>query len=61
MMDNPRASVNMIENFKGVFSDTEPGNVPDGYLLRQLNVMSVRNNELVTRGGIVDIELDELE
>jgi hypothetical protein len=60
-MDGKRVSVNLLEGFGGVFSDVDAGDVPDQKLWRQSNVMSVRNGELTTRGGLVDIELDTLE
>lgn len=61
-MDEDRpVNVNMLEGFNGVFSDTEPGDVPDGKTWRQLNMMSIRNGEIVSRGGLVDLELDVLE
>lgn len=60
-MDNKRASVNVIEDFKGVFSDVESGDVPEGALWRQLNALSIRNGEIVSRGGLKEVTLDMLE
>lgn len=61
MDDETRVNINLLENFNGVFSDAEAGDVPEGKTWRQLNMMSVRNGEVVSRGGLVDIELDVLE
>jgi len=61
-MDNKRpAAVNVIEDFKGVFSDVEPGDTPEGHLWRQTNVLAVRNGELTSRCGLAILELDTLE
>jgi hypothetical protein len=60
-VDSERVSVNLLEGFDGVFSDAEAGAVPDQKLWRQNNVMSVRQGELTTRGGLVLIEFDVLE
>ena len=60
-MDDNRASVNLLESFEGVHSDAEASDVPEGKLWRCLNAMSLRGGELVTRGGLVELELDTLE
>lgn len=60
-MDSDRVSVNLLEGFGGVFSDAEPNDVPEGKTWRQLNLLSIRNGELTTRGGLALLELDTLE
>lgn len=60
-MDTERVNVDLLENFGGLFSDADPADVPEGKLWRQLNVLSIRNGELTTRGGLADLALDTLE
>jgi hypothetical protein len=60
-MDNKRAAVNALSDFKGCFSDAEPNDVPGGHLHRQLNVLSARNGELTSRGALIELVLETLE
>lgn len=48
-------------DFLGVYSDSDPRDVPDGYLLRQLNLYCEKNGQLTTRGALRTIRLETLE
>lgn len=60
-MDKPPVQVIEMPVFKGQYSDIDSGDVPEGYLLQQHNMMSIKNGQLTTRGGLKEIILDTLE
>lgn len=60
-MDKPPAQTTPILKFGGMFSDTDPGDVPEEMLWRQMNCFSIRNGELTTRGGLREVTVETLE
>ncbi len=60
-MNNPPVQAVAVPVFKGQLSDIDSGDVPEGYMLQQHNLMSIKNGQLTTRGGLKEIILDTLE
>lgn len=53
--------VEVLRQFQGLHSDFDPSDVPPQAFLRLSNMMQVKNGELTTRGGLVELETEELE
>lgn len=50
-----------ISLFMGMNSDADPQNCAEETLYRQVNLLSVTNGTLTTRGGLQELTLDTLE
>lgn len=51
----------VIGQFKGMASDCDPEDCPPETLYRQVNLMSITDGILTTRGGLKELTLDILE
>ncbi len=60
-MNKPPQVSDNTPMFRGQFSDIDQGDVPEGCMYRQVNMLSVTNGQLTTRGGLKEITLDTLE
>ena len=60
-MNKPPVAAETIPIFRGQHSDIDSSDMPPGYVEQQTNLMSVKNGQLTTRGGLKEILLDELE
>lgn len=60
-MNKPPLQYEVMDEFKGMYSDTDPLDCPKGTMYRQLNLLSITNGQLTTRGGLREITLDTLE
>ena len=60
-MNKPPVQAVIISEFKGQYSDADPQDVPDSTLWRQLNMLSIVNGQLTSRGGLKEVTLDILE
>lgn len=60
-MDKPPIQYEVMDEFKGQVSDTDPLECPKGAMYRQVNMLSIVNGQLTTRGGLKEITLDILE
>lgn len=60
-MDQRPIQSTVTNEFNGQYSDTDAGNCPEGTMYRQVNMMSVVQNQLTTRGGLKEVTLDTLE
>lgn len=57
MDQRPAQSVVTLE-FKGMYSDCDYQDCPEGTMAQQINMMSVVNGQLTTRGGLKVVTLD---
>lgn len=57
----PKLQVTEISKFSGQVSDVNPSDAPEGAMTQQVNMMSVVNGILTTRGGLKEITLEVLE
>jgi hypothetical protein len=60
-MINQKIQVTDISKFSGQFSDVDPSDAPEGAMVQQVNMMSVVNGTLTTRGGLKEVTLEVLE
>lgn len=60
-MNVPPVIAEIIGDFKGMFSDCDPEDVPPETLHRQVNLMCVTQGVLTTRGGLKVLTMDTLE
>lgn len=60
-MNKPPPQFEVMDEFKGQYSDSDPLDCPPGTMYRQFNMHSVINGQLTTRGGLKEITLDTLE
>ena len=60
-MNTRAAHVEVLDQFQGMVSDSDPSDIPANTLWRQLNLYCQRNGELTTRGGLVELETEDLE
>lgn len=59
-MDQRPIQSTVMLNFNGQYSDTDPQDCPEGTMYRQVNMMSVIQNQLTTRGGLKVVTLDTI-
>ena len=59
-MNEPRPAGVVIDDFVGMVSDADPGDIPDGAAAYQLNCGTVRPGELTVRGGLKEVTFDTL-
>lgn len=60
-MDREPMQGTMVNTFAGQYSDIDPSDCPQGTMYKQLNMLSITQGQLTTRGGLKEIELDTLE
>lgn len=61
-MDDAKPTiVRVLKEFQGLFSDSDPCDIPNGGMSEQLNIFSLHHGELTTRGGIIEVETTALE
>lgn len=60
-MNKPPVQFEVMDEFKGQYSDTDPLDCPSGTMFKQFNMLSITNGQLTTRGGLHEITLDTLE
>lgn len=60
-MDKRPIDAQQIGDFRGQFSNVDPEDCPDGAMVEQVNLMSIKPGLLTTRGGLKLVTLDALE
>lgn len=60
MNERPQAAMT-LGDFQGQQSNVDPGDCTEGAMVLQLNMMSVVQGQLTTRGGLKEVTLDILE
>jgi len=60
-MNKPPLQYVAITEFKGQYSNTDPLDCPEGTVIKQLNLLSLYNGQLTTRGGLKEVPLLILE
>lgn len=60
-MNTQPIQFDVVSEFKGQVSNTDPADCPPETVFRQLNLMCVTPGLLTTRGGLKEITLDTLE
>lgn len=60
-MDRPPLQGTMLNEFAGQYSDVDQDDCPRGTMYKQLNLHSIVQGQLTTRGGLKEIATDTLE
>ena len=61
-MDNDKpASVSIMKDFVGLYSDADPSDIPNGAMSEQINIFSLQRGTMETRGGLHEVSLTRLE